>query len=85
MEFFIGLLALVGSMILIGKYWRYIWRVAVIPVGLFAIFVGQIVHTNMKAYDAKHAAVAVEVPAAKPCIVDGQEQDIPPWLCKSSA
>ena len=52
------ILALIIAMVVIGKYWRYVWRVAVIPVGLFAIFVGLIVHANVRDYDARHAAVA---------------------------
>jgi hypothetical protein len=81
METLIGLLALVGSMILIGKYWRYIWRVAVVPAALFAVFVGLIVQGNMMAYDAKHAAPQhQETMAVKQCPpVNGQ--DTPPWQC----
>jgi hypothetical protein len=41
MEFFIGLLALVGSMILIGKYWRYVWRVAGYS-GVFGVIISHI-------------------------------------------
>jgi hypothetical protein len=74
------MLILVGTIILIGKYWRYVWRVAVVPAALFAIFVALIVHANMKAYDAKHAATHQETVAAKQCPpVDGL--DTPPWLC----
>jgi hypothetical protein len=81
MDTMLGLLALVGSMILIGKFWRYIWPVVVGPAVLFAILIGVFVHNNINEYDAKHAATQQEtIASAKPCLYDGQ--DAPPWLCK---
>jgi hypothetical protein len=75
------MLILVGPIILIGKYWRYVWRVVVGPAVLFAILVGLFVHNNIKEYDAKHAATQHQetVEEYKHCTVDGQ--DAPPWQC----
>jgi hypothetical protein len=82
METLIGLLALVITMIRVGKYWRYVWRVAVVPAALFAIFVGLIVHANVQNYDAKQIAMQhQETVVAKYCPpVDGLETL--PLLCK---